>query len=162
MTDDDTLYNLDALELQKYQPNRYPFLFIDHVDEVIPGKYAKGYKNLTYNEWFFPKHFVDKPLMPGVLQVEALAQMMTIVITTLPGNEGKFPEGISYNVRLKKEVVPGDRLVIEATVLSFKRGVCKGKAIGSVNNQIACEVDMTLILPHIFNLYSPSKVLEHQ
>ena len=61
---------------------------IDHVDEVIPGKSAKGYKNLTLNEWYFPKHFPDGPNMPGVLQLEALAQMLTVAITTLPGNKG--------------------------------------------------------------------------
>ena len=68
-------FSLNCIELQEYQPNRYPFLMIDHVEEVIPGVSAKGYKNLTLNEWYFPKHFPGAPNMPGALQLEALAQM---------------------------------------------------------------------------------------
>ena len=80
-------FSLNYIELQEYQQNRYPFLMIDHVDEVIPGKSARGYKNLTLNEWFFPVHFPGAPIMPGVLQVESLSQMLIIAITTLPGNK---------------------------------------------------------------------------
>ena len=77
-------FSLDCIELQKYQQNRYPYLMIDHVDEVVPGKYANGFKNLTMNEWFFPQHFPGEPNMPGALQLEAMAQMLTIAITKLP------------------------------------------------------------------------------
>ena len=69
--------SLNSVELLDYQPNRYPFLMIDYVTEVIPGKSAKGYKNFTNNEWFFPIHFVGHPNVPGALQLEALAQMLT-------------------------------------------------------------------------------------
>ena len=81
-------FSLNGIELQKYQPNRYPFLMIDYVTEVIPGKSAKGYKNLTNNEWYFPHHFEGHPNMPGALQLEAMAQMLTVAITTLPGLAG--------------------------------------------------------------------------
>ena len=63
-------FSLNSVELQEYQPNRYPFLMIDYVDEVSPGKYARGYKNMTMNEWFFPVHFPAGPNMPGALQLE--------------------------------------------------------------------------------------------
>lgn len=76
--------SFDAYELQKYEPNRYPFLFIDRVTECVPGEYAKGYKNLTNNEWFFPHHYEGHPFMPAAIQTESLSQMLTIAFTTLP------------------------------------------------------------------------------
>ena len=85
--DDKKILSFDANELQKYEPNRYPFLFIDRVTECVPGEYAKGYKNLTNNEWFFPKHYVGHSIMPAAVQTEALRQMVTIAFTTLPGIE---------------------------------------------------------------------------
>ena len=96
-------FSLNSVELLKFQPNRYPFLMIDHVDKVIPGKIAEGYKNLTNNEWYFPIHFPNNPNMPGALQLEALAQMLTVAITTLPGNKGKVTHALSHNVRFKKK-----------------------------------------------------------
>jgi len=132
-------FSLDCIELQAYQPNRYPFLMIDHVDEVIPGVSAKGYKNLTLNEWFFPVHFPGAPNMPGALQLEALAQMLTVAITTLPGNKGKVTHALSHTVRFRKEVKPGEKFVIETRVLSWKRGIAKGVGIGYTNGEIACE-----------------------
>ena len=82
-------FSLNCIELQEYQPNRYPFLMIDYITEVEPGKYAKGYKNLSSNEWYFPIHFPGGPNMPGALQLEALAQMLTVAITTQEGLAGK-------------------------------------------------------------------------
>ena len=98
---------------------------IDHVDEVIPGKSAKGYKNLTMNEWFFPSHFPDEPNMPGALQLESMAQMLTIAITTLPGNKGQTTRFISTNLKFHKEIVPGDKMVIETQVTFWSRGAPK-------------------------------------
>ena len=95
-------FSLSCIELQEYQPNRYPFLMIDHVDEVIPGVSAKGYKNLTLNEWYFPIHFTGAPNMPGALQLEALAQMLTVAITTLPGLKGKVTHALQHTVRFRK------------------------------------------------------------
>lgn len=149
--------SLDALELQKYQPNRYPFLMIDYVTEVVPGISAKGYKNLTNNEWYFPAHFPDGPNMPGALQLEALAQMLTVALLTLPGLEGKVVHGLQHTVRFKREVKPGERLDIETTILSWKRGVCRGRGIGFVNGEIAIEAEMMISIPEIFKSYLPSK-----
>lgn len=69
------LTNLDVGEIQQYQQNRYPLLFVDKITESKPGEYAKGYKNFTYNEWFFPAHFADEPNVPGFVQIEALTQV---------------------------------------------------------------------------------------
>lgn len=150
-------FSLNYLELQKYQQNRYPYLMIDHVDEVIPGKSAKGFKNLSWNEWFFPAHFPDAPNMPGALQLESLAQMLTIAITTLPGNQGKTTRFISTELKFKKEIVPGDKLIIETEVTFWSRGLFKGKGIGYTNGTIACEAEMTICIPDILESFQPNK-----
>ena len=148
-------FSLNFVELLDYQPNRYPFLFIDYVDEVVPGKFANGYKNLTLNEWFFPKHFPGAPNMPGALQVEAIAQMLTIAITTIPGNKGKVIHGIQHKVKFKKEVVPGNKLIIKTTLDSWNRGLAHGKGIALTDNEIACEAEMVLSVPSILKMNLP-------
>lgn len=148
-------YSLTAQQLQRYQPNRYPLLMIDFVTEVIPGVSAKGYKNLTNNEWFFPIHYPGDPNMPGCLQLEALAQMLTIAILTQDGLEGEYVYGIQHTIRYKKEIHPGDRLDIDAKVLSWKRGICKGYVVGKVNERIVVEADMMIAVPSIFNKFKP-------
>ena len=148
-------FSLNCIELQEYQPNRYPFLMIDHVDEVVPGKSAKGYKNLTLNEWYFPIHFPDGPNMPGALQLEALAQMLTVALTTLPGNKGKVTHALKHTVRFRKEVLPGDRFIIETEVISWKRGIAKGKGVAYTNGEVACEAEMMITIPDILDQYLP-------
>jgi len=150
-------FSLDFMELQEYQQNRYPYLMIDYVDEVIPGKSAKGYKNLTLNEWFFPKHFPNEPNMPGALMLESLAQMLTIAITTLPGLKGKTTRFLSANLKFKKQILPGDKMVIETEVLSWKRGILKGKGIAYINGTIATEAEMVITIPDILDQYTPKK-----
>ena len=150
-------FSLNALELQEYQPNRYPFLMIDVVTEVEPGEYAKGYKNLTNNEWYFPKHFPEGPNMPGALQLEAMAQMLTVAITTQEGLKGCVTHALEHTVRFKKEVVPGDRLEITATIDSWRRGICKGHATGMTNGEVACEAKMMITIPEILESYLPRR-----
>jgi 3-hydroxyacyl-[acyl-carrier-protein] dehydratase len=150
-------FSLDAVELQKYQPNRYPFLMIDRVTEVVPGKYAKGFKNLTNNEWYFPKHFPGNPNMPGCLQIEAMAQMLTVAIMTCEGMEGKVAHGYKDNATFHEEVKPGDRLEMDAQVLYFKRGLCKGYVKGFVDGKLVCELDTTIIIPDVFSQFRPKK-----
>ena len=153
----DKKFSLNSVELQEYQPNRYPFLMIDYVDEVLPGKYAYGYKNMTLNEWFFPVHFPGGPNMPGALQLEALAQMLTVAITTLPGLKGKVTHALSHTVRFKKEVLPGEKFEIKTEVISWKRGICKGKGFAYTNGELACEADMLITIPEILEEYLPKK-----
>jgi 3-hydroxyacyl-[acyl-carrier-protein] dehydratase len=149
--------SLNSLELLDYQPNRYPFLMIDYVTSVIPGKEANGYKNFTNNEWFFPIHFPGHPNVPGALQLEALAQMLTVAITTLPGNKGKATHALSHIVRFRREILPGERLNIETKVVSWKRGICKGIGKGFVSEELACEAEMTITIPEILDQYIPKK-----
>ena len=151
-------FSLNSIELQEYQQNRYPYLMIDYVDEVIPGKSSNGYKNLTLNEWFFPKHYPANPNYPGALQIESLAQMLTIAITTLPGNKGKETLFVSVFSKFKKEVLPGDKFVLETKVTSWKRGLLKGVGVGYTNGTIACEAELVITLPDILKQYLPSKV----
>jgi len=150
-------FSLNCVALQEYQPNRYPFLMIDHVDAVLPGKYARGYKHLTLNEWYFPVHFPGEPNMPGALQLEALAQMLTVAITTLPGLKGKITHALEHTVRFRKEVLPGKTFVIQTEVLSWNRGICKGKGVATVDGEVACEASMLLTIPEILEQYLPRK-----
>jgi 3-hydroxyacyl-[acyl-carrier-protein] dehydratase len=148
-------FALNAEELKKFQPNRYPFLMLDRVTEVEPGKWAHGYKNLTNNEWYFPSHFPGNPNMPGALQLEAMAQMLTVAITTLPGLEGAVTHALEHKVRFRKEVLPGDKLIVEATVNSWRRGICKGHAKGWTDGEVACEADMMITIPDILETFLP-------
>lgn len=160
--DEKKVLSFDAYELQKYEPNRYPYLFIDRVTECVPGEYAKGYKNFTNNEWFFPKHYEGHPFVPGAIQAESLNQMVTIALTTLPGIENVDVIGADFSVKLHKEIHPGDRLDIEAFVKSYTRGVGKGYAKGYVDGEIACEGKVTLVIPCEFNKYKPQKEKEEK
>lgn len=150
-------FSLNCVELQQYQQNRYPYLMIDHVDEVIPGESANGFKNLTMNEWYFPAHFPGEPNMPGALQLEALAQMLTIAITTLPGMKGKTTRFISASLKFKKEIIPGDQLVLKTKVKSWKRGVLIGTGVGYIKDEVAVEADMIITVPDIFQQFVPPK-----
>jgi len=118
---------LDIQKIQEYLPHRYPFLLVDRVLEVDPGKRLLAYKNVTYNEPFFTGHFPELPIMPGVLIIEALAQTTGLLASeTAPDVLGK---GMVYylvgldKVRFKRPVVPGDRLMLEATYLRHKRNI---------------------------------------
>ena len=148
-------FSLNAQELQLYQPNRYPFLMIDKVTEVCPGKYAKGYKNLTNNEWYFPKHFENHPNMPGALQLEAMAQMLTVAITTIEGLQGKITHALEHKVRFKKEVLPGDRLDINTELISWRRGIGIGKGTCYVDSEEVSSAKMTITIPEILEQFIP-------
>jgi 3-hydroxyacyl-[acyl-carrier-protein] dehydratase len=148
---------LNAEELKRFQPNRYPFLMIDYVTDVEPGVHAKGYKNLSNNEWYFPVHFPGGPNMPGALQLEAMAQMLTVALTTQEGLEGKVTHALEHKVRFRKEVLPGEQLVIEANIISWRRGICKGRAVGYTHGEVACEADMLITIPDILDQYIPKR-----
>jgi 3-hydroxyacyl-[acyl-carrier-protein] dehydratase len=134
---------MDVTEIREYLPHRYPFLLVDRVVELQPGRSIVAYKNVTVNEPFFAGHFPDKPVMPGVLIVEALAQAAGILgFRTL---DKKPADGSIYylvgadNVRFKRPVVPGDRLQLEASVVTEKRGIWKFDCRASVDGELACE-----------------------
>ena len=154
--EEEIVKNLDAYAIQQYQQNRYPCFFIDYVEEVIPGKSAKGYKNFSFNEWFFPAHFPDEPNVPGFVQIEALTQLFLMTFLTLPGNKGKKTGFVSIeNARFKKKIIPGDRLDIQAELKSYRRGLARGTSVGYINGEVACSAELVIAIPDILNQFKP-------
>jgi 3-hydroxyacyl-[acyl-carrier-protein] dehydratase len=95
--------------------------------------------------------------MPGVLQLEALAQMLTVAITTLPGNKGKVCYVSSYKIKFKKEVKPGRKFIIKTKIKSLSRGICHGVGFGFTDGEIACEAEMIITIPEILKKFLPKK-----
>lgn len=149
------LKNLNPIEIQTYQQNRFPCFFVDCIVEAVPGKSAKGYKNFTYNEWFFPAHFEDEPNVPGFVQIETMAQVFLMTFLTIPENKGKKAAAVTSKAQFKKKIVPGDKLEIEAELFSYSRGLARGKAVGYLNGEFACSVELTVAIPDVMNLFVP-------
>ena len=146
---------LDKKGIYEYQQNREPYLLIDFAEEIIPGKSAKGYKDLSSDEWFFKVHWPSDPNMPGMLQIEALIQMCALSILSLPGNKGKVMYLTSANnMKFIKKIIPNNRLYIETKIKSFKRGLAICEGMGLVNKEIACKAEFDLILPEEIKKYN--------
>lgn len=131
-------------DVDKFLPHRYPFALVDKIVEYEAGKKAVGIKQVTKNEEFFNGHFPGKPIMPGVLQLEAMAQLAGCVMAGLDGAEpgAIFFFGGADGVKWKKPVVPGDTLVMEVEVLKFNKkfGICKATGKAYVDGVLAVEV----------------------
>lgn len=136
--------SLNIQEILSYLPHRYPFLLLDKIIDVEPGKYVIGIKNVTVNEPFFAGHFPGRPIMPGVLILEALAQASGILAFTTDKNVGNsifYFAGID-NARFKRIVIPGDQLRLESELLKVKQGLWKCRATATVEGQLACSAEI--------------------
>tara|TARA_B100001564_G_scaffold351435_1_gene357291 strand:- start:520 stop:981 length:462 start_codon:yes stop_codon:yes gene_type:complete len=148
------IISLNKKQILEYQQNKPPYLMIDEALEIIPGKSAKGFKQLEDDEWFFKVHWENDPNMPGMLQVEALVQMSALAILTMPDNKGKVMYLTSANnLRFSKKIIPGMRLDIETNIKSFKRGIAICDGLGLINNEIACKASFNLVLPSELKKY---------
>jgi 3-hydroxyacyl-[acyl-carrier-protein] dehydratase len=134
-------------QIKEIIPHRYPFLLVDRILEVEEGHKAIGIKNVTANEEFFNGHFPDYPVMPGVLIVEALAQVGAVAMLKKEENRGRlaFFTGID-KCRFKRQVKPGDQLRLEVEMIRFKGAIGKGKGLATVDGEVACELEMMFAL----------------
>jgi 3-hydroxyacyl-[acyl-carrier-protein] dehydratase len=144
-----TTFNVQ--EIAELLPHRYPLALVDRIIDFVPGEKAIGIKNVSYNEQFFQGHFPGYPLMPGVLIIEAMAQVGGIVLTHLPEyNGGLFVFTGIDDVRFRRQVVPGDQLVMTVELLSFKRGrFAKMKARAEVDGKLATDGELMFSLVEV-------------
>lgn len=138
---------LDIRQIQEILPHRYPFLLIDRVTDMEQGKWAEAVKCVTVNEPFFQGHFPQKPVMPGVLIVEALAQVGAVAVLSLEENKGKlaFFGGID-KAKFRRQVVPGDRLRLETEIIKCKGPMGVGRAVATVDGKTACEAEIKFMI----------------
>ena len=138
---------LDAVEIQRVIPHRYPFLLVDRVTELEPGRRAVGWKNVTMGDPFFAGHFPDYPVMPGVLVVEALAQVGAVALLTTDDFRGQLAlfAGID-KVRFKRQVRPGDVLRLEVELGQFRRSIGTGTGTATVDGEMACRGEFMFAL----------------
>jgi len=140
---------LTTSQIEKLIPHRWPFLLVDRVVEYdVEAKRIVAIKSVTATEWFFQGHFPGQPIMPGVLQVEALAQTMGIFVAQQPGFGDRL--GLFASIeecRFKRIVQPGDRLTLEVTMEKLGRRFGRGKAVASVDGEVCCEASLSFIIP---------------
>jgi len=144
---------MDIHQILKHLPHRYPFVLVDRVLELEPGKKIKAIKNVSINEPFFPGHFPHHPVMPGVLIVEALAQAAAI-LSFKTGNYMPSDDSVYYfagidKARFKKPVSPGDQLILEVSIDRILKGIWKYNCSASVDGKLVAEADIMCILKDI-------------
>ncbi len=134
---------LNVTEIQKILPHRYPFLFIDRIEKFVPGVSAVGYKQVTVNDYFFQGHFPSHPVMPGVLIIEAMAQVGGVIMLSKPENSNKIAYFMSIDsAKFRQPVMPGDelRLEVEVQKIRARTGQCAGRAY--VGDKLVCEAEV--------------------
>ena len=138
---------LSTKEIMEIIPHRQPFLLIDTIEELEPGKRAVGKKCVSYNEPFFAGHFPQEPVMPGVLTIEALAQVGAVIILSVPENKGKVAYfGAIYSAKFKGRVLPGDVLMLEVEMIKVKGPIGVGKATATVDGKIVAIAELTFAI----------------
>lgn len=142
-----TPISLDYSQILEMLPHRYPFLLIDRITECVAGKYSKGYKNVSFNEPFFQGHFPENPIMPGVLQIEALAQTAAPILMLMNEYKGRLAlfAGIE-GAKFKNIVRPGDKLEMETECLKIKGPIAKCIGRSYVDGKLCTEATLTVAL----------------
>ena len=134
-------------EILEILPHRYPFLLVDRIEEIEIGKRIVGIKNVTINEPFFQGHFPDRPIMPGVLIIESMAQVGGILMLSKGENRRKVAYLIAVNkARFRKTVVPGDQLVLEVKILKLKSKIGMVHALAKVEGKEVCDAEIMFTL----------------
>ncbi|VEP15356.1 (3R)-hydroxymyristol acyl carrier protein dehydratase [Hyella patelloides LEGE 07179] len=139
---------LTVEQIHQLLPHRYPFALVDRIIEQVPGEKAVGLKNVSFNEPYFPGHIPERPLMPGVLQIESMAQVGGTILMQIPELKGKFFAFAGIDkARFRRPVVPGDQLIMTVELLSLKRNrIAKMQGKGEVDGQLAVQAEMLFSL----------------
>ena len=138
---------LGIKEIEEILPHRHPFMLIDSIEELEPGVSAVGYKCVTFREDFFRGHFPQEPVMPGVLTIEALAQVGAVAILSLEENKGKIAYFGGINkCRFTGKVVPGDKIRLETRIIRSKGPMGVGEAVASVDGKIVVKAELTFMV----------------
>ena len=141
-------FGLNIDQIIEYLEITPPFLMIDYIKEIIPGKSAHGVKILSKDDWFFKCHLQREMVMPGTLQVEAMLQTLVLTIYTMEGHKGKYSYISNINTKLLSKISHGNPFFIYADLLSYKRGIAKGVAVGKINDVKVCQGEFILVSPH--------------
>jgi 3-hydroxyacyl-[acyl-carrier-protein] dehydratase len=144
---------MEIKEIKEFLPHRYPFLLVDRVLELEPGAHIIAYKNITANEDVFNGHFPNAPIFPGVMIIEAMAQAAGILgfatVDKRPDDKNLYLFAGVDGVRFKRRVIPGDRLVLEASIASVKRNIWRFQCRSSVDDKLACEATILCALQQL-------------
>ena len=148
MSENVKVYNIE--EILKILPHRYPFLLLDRLEVEVPGEKGVGIKNVTMNEEFFQGHFPNNPVMPGVLQIEAMAQTAGAVVIAQDDNYAETTKNVLFmavdGVKFRKQVKPGDQLRMHVEKIKARRNIFVFKAVAMVDEQVACEAELTAMI----------------
>ena len=141
------MIKLTKKEILKIQKNRPPYLMMDYATKVEPGKCAEGYKILKPDEWFFKAHWKGDPNMPGMLQLEAITQISSLAVLTLPNNSNKTMYlATMNNIRFYKKIIPNDKILISSKIFYAKGNFFKFKGNIKVKKTLVCNVDFAMVL----------------
>ena len=148
MSENVKTYNIE--EVMKILPHRYPFLLLDRLEVEVPGEKGVGIKNVTMNEEFFQGHFPNNPVMPGVLQIEAMAQTAGAVVIAQDDNYAEKTKNVLFmaidGVKFRKQVKPGDQLRMHVEKIKARRNIFVFKGTAMVDGQVACEAELTAMI----------------